>query len=268
MSTMDADTAAGGALEGAPALTLPGRGNRAGIGWSWIAEGWRLFTRAPLMWVISIVILFVIAVVIGIIPIVGTLVFQMLQAVFAGGFMYACLSLDRGGEFELEHLFAGFSKRFGSLLIVGLVFMLGWLAILLVFMAFAGMSILSAILAGNTDITATAIMAASGAIILGVLVSLALMVPLMAAYWFAPALVMIHNMGPVAAMKESFFACFRNFVPFLVYGIVMTVLAFIAAIPVGLGFLVWVPLAITSTYAGYRSIFTSAPGPTPPIATP
>jgi hypothetical protein len=266
MSTMDAEAA--GAVEDAPALTLPGRVNRAGMGWSWIAEGWRLFTRAPLMWVLSIVILFVIAVVIGIIPIIGTLAFQVLQAVFAGGFMYACLSLDRGGEFELEHLFAGFSRRFGPLLILGLLFMLGWLAILLVFMAFAGMSLLSAVLAGNAEITATAIMAASGAILLGVLVSLALMVPLMAAYWFAPALVMIHGMGPIAAMKESFFACFRNFVPFLVYGIVMTVLAVLAAIPFGLGFLVWVPVAITSTYAGYRSIFTSAPGPTQPIATP
>jgi len=268
MSTMDTDAVAGGALEGAPALALPGRVNAAGMGWTWIAEGWRLFVQAPLMWVISIVILFVIAVVIGIVPFIGTLVFQILQAVFAGGFMYACLSLDRGGEFELEHLFAGFSKRFGPLLIVGLLFMLGWLAILLVFMAFAGMSLLSAFLAGNAEITATAIMASSGAIILGVLVTLALMVPLMAAYWFAPALVMIHNMGPVAAMKESFFACFRNFVPFLVYGLVMAVFGILAAIPVGLGFLVWVPVAITSTYAGYRSIFTSAPGPTQPIATP
>lgn len=267
MSTTQAQLPQGGELEGAPALVVPGRRNDAGSGWAWIAQGWKLFVRAPLMWIISIVILFVLAVVIGIIPFIGTLAFQLLQAVFGGGFMYACLSLDRGGEFELEHLFAGFSKRFVPLLIVGALFLLGWIGILLVFMAFAGMSIISAFMAGNADITATALMAASGAIILGTLVTLALSVPLLAAYWFAPALVMIHDMPPTRAMKESFFACFRNFVPFLVYGVIMLVLAIVAAIPFGLGMLVWLPVAIGSTYAGYRSIFTEpAEVATAPVA--
>jgi len=77
----------------------------------------------------------------------------------------------------------------------------------------------------------------------------------------------MHGMGPVAAMKESFYACFRNFVPFLVYGIVMTVFLILAALPFGLGFLVWVPLAISSTYAAYRAIFTEEAAPTQPAAT-
>ena len=264
MSTMRADDAA--APEGAPRLAVPGRRNDAGMGWTWIVEGWRLFARSPLMWILSIVIMFVIAVVVGIIPIVGTLAFQLLQAVFAGGFMYGCLSIERGGEFELEHLFAGFSRRFVPLLIVGALFVLGWVVILLVFMAFAGMSILSGFMAGSPDATAAAIAAASGTILLGTLVTLALTVPLMAAYWFAPALVMIHDMAPVAAMRASFVACFTNFVPFLIYGLVMFVLAILAAIPFGLGFLVWVPVAIASTYAGYRSIFTDAPAPAAPPA--
>jgi uncharacterized membrane protein len=63
-------------------------------------------------------------------------------------------------------------------------------------------------------------------------------------------------MKPVAAMKASFHGCFRNFLPFLVYGLVMMLLAILAAIPVGLGFLVWIPLAIASTYTAYRGIFT------------
>jgi uncharacterized membrane protein len=85
---------------------------------------------------------------------------------------------------------------------------------------------------------------------------LALFVPVMAAYWFAPALVMMHDMPPVDAMKASFFGCFRNFVPFLLYGLVMFVGAIVAVIPFGLGMLVWVPVAIASSYVGYRQIFT------------
>jgi uncharacterized membrane protein len=104
------------------------------------------------------------------------------------------------------------------------------------------------------------VMASSGTIAIGVLVAMGLMIPLLAAYWFAPVLVMLHDMPPTAAMKESFFACFRNFIPFVVYGLIMLVFAILAAIPFGLGFLVWAPLALTSTYIAYRTIFTEDGG--------
>jgi uncharacterized membrane protein len=91
-----------------------------------------------------------------------------------------------------------------------------------------------------------------------VLISFGLVVPLMAAYWFAPALVIMHDVKPMAAMRESFLACFRNFMPFLVYGIIMFVLAIVAALPFGLGFLVLVPVAMASVYVQYRQIFTDA----------
>ena len=237
-------------------LVLPGRGLPAGAGWTWIAEGWTLFVRAPLMWIVSIVVIFVIAIVVSLVPLLGTIAFQLFQGVFAAGFIVACRSLEKGGEFELEHLFAGFTKRLGSLLVVGALFLLGWIAIALVFMAFVGLSILSAFMTGDSGTAIAALAASAGSMMLGVLVMLGLMVPLMAAYWFAPALVMMHDMAPVAAMKESFFACFRNFVPFLIYGIVMTVGAFLAVLPFGLGMLVWVPVAIASTYVAYRQIFT------------
>jgi len=89
-----------------------------------------------------------------------------------------------------------------------------------------------------------------------VLVALALQLPLVAAYWYAPALVVMHDVKPLAAMKESLLACIRNFFTLVVYSIVMLVAMFIAIIPFGLGMIVWVPLAITSTYVSYRQIFT------------
>ena len=237
-------------------LVLPGRGAPAGAGWDWIVQGWGLFTRAPLMWILSLIIVFVIAVVMAVVPIIGTLAFQLLQSVFAGGFVAACRSLEKGGDFELEHLFSGFSKRFVPLMLVGLITMLCWVAIMLVFFAFAGFSLVAAFMSGDPNSAVAALTASAASLIIGGLVVLALMVPLMAAYWFAPALVMMNDMSAAAAMKESLFACFRNFIPFLVYSVVMFIAAIIAAIPFGLGFLVWMPLAITSTYAAYRQIFT------------
>src|SRR5436305_10051310 len=112
-------------------LIAGGRGRPAGEGASWIGSGWRLFTRSALMWIIAMLILFVIYVVANFIPIVGAIVMHVLNPVFAAGLMVACASLDGGGEFELEHLFAGFKRNFGSLLIVGIVIAALELAILL-----------------------------------------------------------------------------------------------------------------------------------------
>lgn len=237
-------------------LVIPGRGASAGAGWDWVVEGWKLFARAPLMWIIAIVVLVVVAMAVSLIPILGSLAFQLLQPVFSAGFMVGCRALEKNDDFEIEHLVAGFTRRFVPLLVVGLITMAGWIAILLVFMAFVGLSILGALLTGDTTAMLNAIAASAMTLALGTLVCLALMVPLMAAYWFAPALVILNGMAPVAAMKASFFACFRNFLPFLVYSIVMLVAAVLAVIPFGLGMLVWIPLAIASTYAAYREIFT------------
>jgi len=248
-------------------LATPCRSLPAGEGWAWIARGWRLFTRAPLMWILSMLIVFVAAVVMNFIPVIGGLVFQVLNAVIAAGFVVACRSLEQGGEFELEHLFAGFRIRFGNLVVVGLLFLAGSIAIFLVFAAFLGFTLLGAILTGDSHQIAATVMKSFFGLALGGLVALALWMPLVAAFWFAPALVVMNDVRPVEAMKQSFVASFRNFVPFLVYGVVMLVFAVLAAIPLGLGFLVWMPLAIASTYAAYRAIFTEDRAAAAPAAT-
>jgi uncharacterized membrane protein len=252
----------GGAFASDLRLVLPPKSCPAGDGVTWIAAGWRLFVKSPLMFILSILVLIVLAVAVNFILIIGPLAFQILNPVFAAGFVVACRSLERGGEFEIEHLFAGFKSNFASLAIVGVLFLAGWVAILLVVGMFAGMGVVMAIIGGNASDVAPAIIASGMALVLGMLVMLALMVPLLMAYWFAPALVIMHGMAPVAAMRASFWGCLRNIVPFLVYGIIMTLLAIVAVIPFGLGMLVWVPLAITSTYAAYRAIYTeeAAPG--------
>ncbi|HUJ00896.1 MAG TPA: BPSS1780 family membrane protein, partial [Usitatibacter sp.] len=146
--------------------------------------------------------------------------------------------------------------RFGSLLVVGLIVIGCWILIFLAFAGVVGFSILGAILSGNAQLIVHDIVASALTIALAGLIALALSVPLMAAFWFAPALIVMHGLSPVQAMKESFVGCMRNFVPFLVWGIVMTVFAVLAAIPIGLGYLVWIPLTISSTYAAYRGIYT------------
>ena len=75
------------------------------------------------------------------------------------------------------------------------------------------------------------------------------------AVWFAPALVVFHEFGPLAAMKQSFSGCLRNIPAFLVYGLIGMLLAILASIPAMLGWLVLGPVFTGSLYASYRDIF-------------
>jgi uncharacterized membrane protein len=209
---------------------------------------------------VALLLFFVIAFALMLVPFLGHIALHLLSPVFGAGLMLACVALETRGDFELGELFGGFRTRPGSLVIVGLLFFAGEIAIFLVFMAIVGFgllaSILSAMVSGETTQALHALIAASTSILLASLVALALFVPLLASYWFAPALVALHGMGPGAAMLASLSGSFRNFLPFLLYGFIMLVFAFVAAIPLGLGYLVFIPLTITSTYASYRAIFT------------
>jgi uncharacterized membrane protein len=91
--------------------------------------------------------------------------------------------------------------------------------------------------------------------LLAVLFGLLLGVPLVMAYWYAPALVVFRNDDPIAAMKTSFTACLVNMMPMLVYSLLGLVFAIVATIPLGLGWLVLGPVFVASVYASYKDIF-------------
>jgi uncharacterized membrane protein len=67
--------------------------------------------------------------------------------------------------------------------------------------------------------------------LLAVLVGTLAALPLMMAYWFAPALVMLRNDDPLAAMKASFSRMSRQCLAMLVYSLIGIVLAVVATIP-------------------------------------
>lgn len=236
----------------------------AGNGLTWIGSGWRLFSPAWLMWILAIVLIGVVAILLNLVPIIGSIAWELLSPVFFGGLMAGCASLESGGEFEIEHVFAGFRRQFGGLLALGAVMFAAGFVLILIFVGFAGVGFLTGVATAASGEEAQTMIAASAIpILLGTLVVLLLALPLLMAYWFAPALVIIDAMNPFAAFRASFVACLKNVMPSLVYGIAMMVLLVLAVIPFGLGMFVWVPLAFTTTYAAYRDIFTKSSDPVP-----
>jgi hypothetical protein len=224
----------------------------AGHGWNWIAEGWTLFKNAPGMW-IAITVMYVVILMLAFIPIVGGIALSLFMPVLGGGVMLGCRALDEGKELEFQHLFAGFRTQFGTLVAVGALYLVASIAIMFIAMIVTGASLFALFAGGGQDPAALA--AAFTTMALAALVMLALFVPLMMALWFAPALVVFHGLGAVEAMKQSFTGCLRNIVPFLVYGVILIVPAFIATIPLGLGCFFFFDISFSEIYTAYRDVY-------------
>lgn len=228
-------------------------------GAGWILDGFTYFKQAPLSWIGVLVLFIVIYIVLGLIPIIGGLVGQLLLPVFFGGLMLGCHAQAQGNKFSINHLFAGFSEHGSPLVILGLLYLLGMILItimivVLLFILPGGFELFEQLDAGNTEFPRSMVV-----IMLIILLSaFALYIPLLMAYWFAPVLIVLHGMSPVEAMKTSFRGCLYNILPFLVYGIVAMVLFFIAMIPLMLGLLVLFPMLFASVYIAYRDIYLPA----------
>jgi uncharacterized membrane protein len=257
-------------LSDSDAAKSPAEGSvvAADRGAAWWSDAWRLFVAAPGVWIVIVIVSIVLAVGLLLVPLLGGVADALLSPVLVAGVMMGCRDLDRGGRLTIGHLFAGFGDRTVSLILVGLICLIGSYAIL----AFASTLMLTALGAGvvsalthadlaNPDLFELSMISAEIVSTLGVGVFVILTVTLLAlmlvlmAFWFAPALIVFRNDNPVAAMKNSFVASFRNTVPFLVYCVLGTVFAFLACIPLFLGWLVFIPVASATVYASYRDIF-------------
>ena len=223
-------------------------------GWTWIAAAWPIFSRAAGLWIGMIVTLMVIYVVLGILPVAGAIASIVAGPVFTGGLMLASRTIQQGGEPQFAQLFAGFKHRTGTLVGVGVLYLVGMAAIVLIVGLITGASVFTVLKATRPE----QVMAAGATLLLAALIFLALLMPLLMALWFAPPLVVFHDMGAMAAMKASFAGCLRNMLPFLLYGIVLFIASIVASIPVLLGWLVLGPVIAASIYTSYRDIYFSA----------
>ncbi len=226
----------------------------AGRGWSWIAEGWELFRREVGPWIALIVVAALVFIGLALVPFLGSLAAMVLAPVFAGGFVIACRDEEEGRGVQVSHLFAGFrGNHFGTLVSIGLIYLGVTIAVALVVGLATGAGMWT--LLGSGEAGPGEVAGAGVTLLLAFLVMLALLLPVFMALWFAPALVVFHERSAGEAMKASFIACLRNIVPFLLYGVVAFLLAMLASIPFGLGWLVLGPVLAASLYTGYRDIF-------------
>lgn len=232
----------------------------AGRGLDWWSSAWRMFTGAPVPWLVITVVYLAIMFALSMIPFLGQFAVSLLHPVLLGGIVLGCREQDRGGTLAVAHLFAGFSEKLGPLVVLALLYFAGWLAIgfvavALVMMAIGGSAL--AILTSGDAVQAgfAALTAMSMGALLVMLVCALLVVPLLMAFWFAPPLIVLRGDEPVAAMTTSFRAGLRNVAPFLIYGLLGIVFVVLACIPLFLGLLVLFPVGIATIYTSYKDVF-------------
>jgi hypothetical protein len=199
----------------------------ASRGWEWWPEGWRIFTASPGTWIGIMVVYVVASVLVSVVPYVGDLGQSLLTPVFLGGMMVGCRAVDRGEPLRISHLFEGFQgAHFVPLVVIGAVNVALVLALKLVggngLMGNMALDKLSAATDPMAGLAGSALAMSATALVVLLLVLVVGTVFAML-NWFAPALVTLRGVRAVEAMKLSFVACLRNWVPFLVYGIIVVV---------------------------------------------
>ncbi|MEW5893989.1 MAG: BPSS1780 family membrane protein [Pseudomonadota bacterium] len=242
-------------------LTITRPPGTAGL--AWLAQGWRLFTGGVIAWMGMAAMSLLTVMLIGSIPLVGSAVVELLSPFLVAGFMVASRAAHAGQPFSFYMFADGFRETPRQLAIVGAVYLAASLLAQGIMQALGGQGF--QLLFELAQTRPDKIEPAQAELILSealpaMALGLLLLTPALLATWFAPALILFDRFPPGKAMYWSLWACLSNWRPMLIYGLWLTLAAVVAMlIPFGLGLLVFVPVALASSYLAYRQIFVEAP---------
>lgn len=226
----------------------------------WIARGWTLFMKAPVVWMIQTLIVFVVLTALSLLPLLGWAAAPIALPLLVAGMLSGAQVVDRGEALRIDHLFDGIRRHPGPLLMVGSFHLLGALLAALVAVAISGSAVLTGMVVGALP----GVGVATAGVMFGALVFSVLWALLMMALWFAPALVMLDGLAPLAAASLSVRAWFANLLTFIVLAGLLYVLTWVAMLPAGLGMLLLTPVMTCAMYASWQDTFVprlALPGP-------
>ncbi|MHB1187053.1 BPSS1780 family membrane protein [Thiobacillus sp.] len=227
----------------------------ASQGFQWVAAGFRLYRKNPLLLSAAFGVLFGVVMALGLIPVVGGSLSELASPLMVAGFMAAYRALDEGNELELPNFLAGVQGPAIPLMTVGAVQLIGTLLIgqVMLGMGFDPQALMTAAQTQKDPVEMQAILNQA---MPAVLTGLVLFTPLIMATWFAPALILFGGARPATALGVSLKAVAKNWAAMLVNGLTLGAVLFLAAlVPMLLGLLVAMPILFGSLYASYQAIF-------------
>ena len=223
-------------------------------GLQWVNDGFRLYRQNPLLLSAAFGLLFSVVALANLIPLIGSVLSELVSPLMVAGFMAAYRTLDRKEPLQWPHFLAGFQGPWLSLIVIGAVQLVGMLIITQIMsrMGFDVQAVMAAAQKGDQVVLQNALNQSMPAVMTGMV----LFIPLIMSTWFAPALILFGNARPGQALLISLRAVARNILPIIVNGLALGMVLFVAAlIPFMLGLLVAMPVLFGSLYAAYQAIF-------------
>lgn len=188
-------------------------------GFAWLKEGLQLWRRNPALLTFASFGYLLMLVLVSVVPFIGQVLASLLMPVLSLGVLNTCQAIAKGRKAGPDILFSGFQQNLAALVLIGATYLGGSLLVLLLTSVADGGALLQVMTSGGK---LEPEVATSAGFTLALLLAVTLSTPVMMAYWFAPLLAGWWNIPAPKAMFFSFFACLRNWRPFLAYSIGLT----------------------------------------------
>ncbi len=250
-------------------------------GVDWFMGGVDLLKRAPGWTILGGFLIGAGTVLMSIVPAVGSFAVQIVAPVFVVGIARFFSTIEKTprenlSSSVLREFFVGFQGPFEKLLLVGVIQLLGSLAIALLTLLPALLLIFFTV----SDSPGTAMDLTNAAdpsqglsieleriliqtfssgqfwiLFVSILAFLFLYIPLSLATWFAPQLIFFHKLETQDALRASLKGCLSNLGAMGSYGAVWLLVGGMATLPLGLGWIICLPILMGSGWISYRDIF-------------
>ena len=231
----------------------------ASAGLAWIKMSFALFRTQPIGW-ISLMLAWLMATLgLSVIPLIGTAIASILQPGFFAGFVIAARDQEAGQPVGVPQLLAGFRVNGRALITIGSITLLANMMVVVI-LGLSGLPLNIAPDAEGVPDLRTYARALEGKELL-LWLGLCLTLLVKGVLWFTTALLALNQMPAMHAIRWSFYALIANFLPMLVFGVVITVMLIVGTLPLMLGLLVVMPLFAIAHYVSYRELFREAPEP-------
>ncbi|MDM7322911.1 MAG: BPSS1780 family membrane protein, partial [Gammaproteobacteria bacterium] len=203
----------------------------AGRGAGWYADAWAIFKGQIGMWLLLILLYLGLAIVLGLIPFIGQLIFALISPALAGGLYLAAREAEAGRPLDVKLLFQPLTDvgSRGSMLTLGAISIAFSVVLMLTLAAIVGGSAGTSALLGQDPATISAQMIGAG--LVGLLAMLLLSLVFLMAMLYAVPLVLFAGVPPMQSLKLSLKACLGNWLPLLIFGLILLPLAMLASLP-------------------------------------
>lgn len=238
-------------------------------GLKWMTDSFKILFKAPKAFAIIFFGFFVGMFMLNLIPFLGQLLIQILTPIAMAGIYAFSQSVENGQvDFDFSIIKSPFDdkEKLTQLVLLGImniVLVLGGMFIFgLIFVGLlAGMGITSGLGGSQNDVAnlMNSLSTLNSTTLLMLITTLLLAITFFfiigAAQWLAVPLIVFGGLTVIPALKQSLFACFRNVLSTLIFGITLVVAIILSMITLGLGLIIVVPVMMISTYVAYKDIF-------------